>query len=57
MSTQIVEFNQFESDLAEYKSRYVGVVYDFSDKKQEKRPLDRLAIGKTVAELDRVHKA
>lgn len=58
MSTQIVEFNQFESDLAEYKSRYVGVVYDFSDKKQEKRARsDRLAIGKTVAELDRVHKA
>lgn len=57
MSTQIVEFNQFESDLAEYKSRYVGVVYDFSDKKQEKRARsDRLAIGKTVAELDRVHK-
>lgn len=58
MSTQIVEFNQFEADLAEYKSRYVGVVYDFGDAGQEKQARsDRLAIGKKVAELDRVHKA
>ena len=57
-STQIVEFNEFEANLAEYKKRYVGVVYDFTDSAQEKQARsDRLAIGKTVAELDRVHKA
>lgn len=56
-TTAIVEFSQFESDLAEYKAKYDGVVYDFTDKKQEKRARsDRLAIGKTISKLDSVHK-
>jgi len=55
--TGIVEFNEFEANLAEYKSRYEGVVYDLTDSDQEKRAKsDRLAIGKTIASLDRVHK-
>ena len=57
-TTAIAEFSQFEHDLAEYKAKYDGVVYDFDDKKQEKQARsDRLAIGKTIAELDRRHKA
>lgn len=57
MGNQIVEFNQFEADLAEYRARYEGVVYDFGEAAQEKQARsDRLAIGKKVAELDRVHK-
>lgn len=55
--TGIVEFNEFEKNLAEYKSRYEGVVYDLTDSDQEKRAKsDRLAIGKTIASLDRAHK-
>ncbi len=57
-STAIVEFNQFESDLAEYTQRYKDVVYDLTVPDQEKQARsDRLAIGKKVAELDRVHAA
>lgn len=57
-ATAIVEFSPFERDLAEYRARYLGVVYDLTDTSQEKQArADRLAIGKTVAELDRVHKA
>jgi colicin import membrane protein len=56
--TGIVEFNQFKSDLAEYKSKYENVVYDLTVPAQEKQARsDRLAIGKKVAELDRVHAA
>lgn len=58
MSTQVAEFKPFEANLAEYKSRYEGVVYDMTDKKQEKQARsDRHAIGKVVAELDRTHAA
>jgi hypothetical protein len=57
-STSIVEFNQFESDLAEYKAKYQDVVYDLTVPAQEKQARsDRLSIGKKVAELDRVHAA
>jgi colicin import membrane protein len=57
-STGIVEFNQFESDLAEYTQRYKDVVYDLTVPEQEKQARsDRLSIGKKVAELDRVHAA
>jgi colicin import membrane protein len=55
-STQVAEFQPFEVSLAEYKARYQDVVYDMTDKKQEKQARsDRLAIGKVVAELDRTH--
>jgi len=57
-STAIVEFNQFESDLAEYKARYENVVYDLAVPEQEKQARsDKLSIGKKIAELDRVHSA
>lgn len=56
-TTEIAEFNEFEANLAEYKARYEGVVYDLTDPKQEKQARsDRHAIGKTIASLDRVHK-
>jgi len=58
MNTSVIEFNQFESDLAEYKSKYENVVYDMTVPTQEKQARsDRLSIGKKVAELDRVHAA
>tara|TARA_R110002049_G_scaffold281333_1_gene460832 strand:- start:4344 stop:5318 length:975 start_codon:yes stop_codon:yes gene_type:complete len=54
--TAVAEFNQFEHDLAEYKRRYENVVYDLTVPEEEKRARsDRLAIGKKIAELDRVH--
>jgi len=57
-TTAVVEFNQFEHDLAEYKARYQNVVYDLTVPEDDKRARsDRLAIGKTIAQLDRVHKA
>lgn len=56
-STAVAEFNQFEHDLAEYKARYESVVYDLTIPEQDKQARsDRLAIGKKIAELDRVHK-
>lgn len=55
---KLVEFDEFEAKLKEYKAQYEGVVYDLTDPKQDKRARsDRLSIGKTVAELDRRHKA
>lgn len=54
---QIAEFNEFEVRLAEYKSRYEGVLYDLAVPAQEKQAkYDKLAIGKVIAKLDRVHK-
>jgi hypothetical protein len=32
----IAEFNEFESNLQEFKNKYVGVVYDLDDEKQNK---------------------
>jgi len=56
--TGVVEFNQFEADLAEYKARYENVVYDLAIPEQAKQARsDRLSIGKKIAELDRVHAA
>lgn len=56
-STGIVEFNAFEAQLAEYKAQYKDIVYDLSEPEQEKQAKsDKLAIGKTIAQLDRAHK-
>jgi len=53
----IVEFNEFESQLAEFKNRYDDVTYDLTVPEEEKQArADRLAIGKVIAELDRTHK-
>ena len=55
--SRIVEFKPFEKDLAEFKQKYVGVVYDLDDEEQNKQARsDRLAIGKVVAKLDAKHK-
>ena len=54
---RIVEFNEFEVKLSEFKGKYTGVVYDLSDKKQDKQARsDRMAIGKVVSALDAAHK-
>ncbi|MCW8960162.1 MAG: hypothetical protein OQK29_01280 [Ignavibacteriaceae bacterium] len=54
---QLSEFKPFEADLAEFKKRYDGVVYDLTDSKQEKQARsDQYAIGKVVGNLDRKHK-
>ena len=57
ISTQVVEFQEFETNLAEYKDRYLDVVYDLTDTVQMKlAKSDKLAIGKTVSALDKRHK-
>lgn len=57
METQIIEFNEFESQLAEFKGKYDGVVYDLTVPEDEKQARsDRLTIGKVIANLDRKHK-
>lgn len=57
INTQIAEFSEFESKLAEYKGRYAGVVYDLAKPDQEKQAKsDRLAIGKVISKLDATHK-
>lgn len=54
---QIVEFNDFETQLAELKSKYDGVIYDLSVPEQEKQARsDKLSVEKVIAELDRSHK-
>ena len=54
---KIVEFNEFESKLAEFKTKYLNVVYDLSDEKQDKQArADRYAIGKVISALDDRHK-
>lgn len=55
--TNISEFDEFETNLAEFKGKYVGMVYDLTDKKQRKQAgSDKLAIGKVVVRLDKAHK-
>ncbi len=55
--TNIAEFSEFESSLAEFKQRYEGAVYDLSDPAQEKQARsDKHAIGKVVSKLDATHK-
>lgn len=54
---KIVEFNEFESKLAEFKTKYENVVYDLNDDKQDKQArADRYAIGKVISALDDRHK-
>lgn len=57
MENSIVEFNEFEAKLQEFKSDFVGVVYDLTDPEQDKQARsDRLTIGKVVSALDSKHK-
>jgi hypothetical protein len=53
----VSEFNEFETKLAEFKEKYIDVVYDLDDADQEKQARsDRLAIGKVISKLDAKHK-
>ncbi len=55
--TGIVEFNEIEGKLANFKKKYDGVVYDLSDVEQDKQARsDKLTIGKVIASLDRMHR-
>ena len=55
--TEVAVFEEFAASLAEYKSRYEGVVYDLAVPEQEKQAKsDRLAIGKVISKLDATHK-
>ncbi len=54
----IAEFDPFEAELAEFRERYDGVVYDLDDEAQNKQARsDRHAIGKVISKLDSQHKA
>ena len=54
---QIVEFDEFETKLQEFKERYDGVVYDLTNPTEEKQARsDRYAIGKIISALDEKHK-
>lgn len=56
-ATVLAQFSEFETQLAEFKSRYEGRVYDLDDPKQDKQARsDRRAIGVVIANLDRRHK-
>lgn len=53
----IIEFNEFEAKLTEFKGRYEGVVYDLTDPAQDKQARsDRFAIAKVISALDDKHK-
>jgi len=56
-ANQIIEFNEFEANLSEFKKKYENVIYDLSvpDESQQARS-DRLAIGKVISKLDAKHK-
>lgn len=56
MTTEIAEYNKFESEMAEFKKKYDGVVYDLNDPGQEKQARsDKYKIGQTISKLDKVH--
>ena len=57
MSNAIVEFNEFEAKITEFRNRYDGVVYDLTIPEQEKKARsDRFSIGKIISALDARHK-
>lgn len=57
MKTQIVEFNEFETKLSEFKSRYDNVIYNLDNPSENKLARsDRRSIGTVIANLDRKHK-
>lgn len=54
---KIVEFSEFDKQLAEFKDRYENVVYNLDDPTQNKQARsDKFAIGKVISKLDRTHK-
>jgi len=55
---QIVEFDEFQLKLAEFKEKYDDVVYDLTVPEQEKQArADKHSIGKVLSKLDSAHKA
>lgn len=57
MESQIIEYNEFETNLIAFKDQYDGVLYDLSIEEDEKKAKsDRLSIGKVISRLDSVHK-
>ncbi len=55
---QIVEFDEFELKLNEFKEKYDDVVYDLTVPEQEKQArADKHSIGKVLSKLDSAHKA
>jgi hypothetical protein len=55
---KVVEFNQFEHELAEFKERHENTIYDLSDQKQNKMARsDKYSIGKVISALDKAHAA
>jgi len=54
---EITEFKPFETNLTEFKSQYVDIVYDLFDVDQEKKAKsDKQTIGKVISALDKKHK-
>lgn len=54
---QIIEFDEFETKLQEFKNQYDDVVYDLTVPEQEKKARsDKYTIGKIVSALDSKHK-
>ena len=54
---QIIEFNEFEAKMQEFKRQYDGVVYDLTVPEQDKKARsDRYTIGKVISALDERHK-
>jgi len=54
---KIVEFDEFESKLIEFKKKYDNVVYDLTDPEQDKLARsDKYSIGKIISSLDSKHK-
>lgn len=55
--TRIVEFDEFEAKLIEFKKKYDNVVYDLTIPEQDKQARsDRYSIGTIVSALDSKHK-
>lgn len=53
---QIAQYKPFEKELADFKKKYSDIVYDLNDPEQEKQARkDRLAIGKVISKLDKIH--
>lgn len=56
--SEIVEFNEFENKLKEFKDQYDDVVYNLNDPVQNKQArTDKHSIGKILAKLDKAHQA
>ena len=56
MSTEIIEFKEFEANLTEFKKTYDNIVYNLDDPIQNKSARsDKRSIGSIIAKLDKSH--